>query len=152
MTEFPRPDDHLAALDPVFDAVVAGLTRALEMAVAAELRLWAASCRRMVERAHEGREFPDDDHLSPFDAGRVAVYGGMAAHLDRRAGGLAEFSATDGQAEPAEPTAPEWSPGDPVHPAEVNRGYCSNAVCGTTWVPSDVRTCPECGTPMKVRG
>jgi hypothetical protein len=153
VTGFPRPDDRLAGLDPILSAMADGFVRAVSLAVAAELRLWSAACRRMVERAREGQEFPgDDDDLSPFDGGRVAVYEGMAAHLDRRAGGLAEFSVTDEQTEPTEPTAPEWSPGDPVHPAEVNRGYCSNAVCGTTWVPSDVQTCPECGTPMKVRG
>lgn len=92
VTGFPRPDDRLAGLDPVLSAMADGFIRAVSLAVAAELRLWSAACRRMVERAREGREFPDDDHLSPLDRGRVAVYEGMAAHLDRRVTGLADFN------------------------------------------------------------
>jgi hypothetical protein len=94
VTGFPRPDDRLAGLDPILSAMADGFVRAVSLAVAAELRLWSAACRRMVERAREGQEFPDDD-LSPLDRGRVAVYEGMVAHLDRRAARLADAASID---------------------------------------------------------
>lgn len=97
MTEFPRPDDALAGLEPVLDALSDGLTTALHIAVAAELRLWAAACRGMAAAASVHKPFTDP--LPPFDGGRVAVYGTMAEWLDRRAAGLTGVDEESGVAE-----------------------------------------------------
>lgn len=127
MTEFPRAADALAGLEPVLDALAGGLTTALHVAVAAELRLWAAACRKSAANASVHK--PSTDPLPPFDGGCVAVYGAMAEWLDRRAGGLAGVAGADeesGVAEflesirPAEPEPARAIPAEKVvHDADL---------------------------------
>lgn len=97
MTEFPRAADELAGLEPVLGALSDGIVRALHVAVAAELRLWAAACRGMVAEASVHEFFPDP--LPPYEGGLVAVYGTMAEWLDRRAAGLTGVDEESGVAE-----------------------------------------------------
>jgi hypothetical protein len=127
VTAFPCSDDGLAGLEPVLDALSDGITTALHIAVAAELRLWAAACRGMIDEASVHKPFTDP--LPPFDGGRVAVYGAMAEWLDRRAGGLtgvAEADEENGVAElldslrPAEPEPAREVPTEKVvHDADL---------------------------------
>lgn len=141
---FPRPNDLLASLDPALNAVAEGLTDALHLVVAAELRLWAAGLRGLADGFREGLERPDDepDHRELGDA-----YRALAGRMVRRADGL------DVPVVPRVEDSPTaWVPGDPVHRREPGRGHCADAACGATWVPGGTEACPECGGPASDDG